>query len=181
MGNPLAALVLARPFANAVRDRGAPAPERSSEPEPGRSAARSISRVFLAEHYQPGLDEERLKALAGRLRAAAAPWRGDKVRVLASASVRRQHAPGDLLGHLHQRYRLDGTWAEIDADRIVPIVWAGSGRRGTDVRTTTPWREGTRRPRRRPAPQRGSREGNTAWTPAHRASSLRPVRSCGLS
>jgi len=129
MGNPLAALVLARPFANAVRDRGAPAPERSSEPEPGRSAARSISRVFLAEHYQPGLDEERLEALAARLRAAAALWRGDKVRMLASASV-----PGDdtLLAIFSATSADAVAWtahrAEIDADRIVPIVWrAGVG------------------------------------------------------
>lgn len=117
-GNPLAALALAGPLAGRTREQSVP------EPGPGAHV-----QVFLAEHYLPGLDEQRVEQLAERLRIAASLRGGDRVRFLGSAGV-----PGDdSLLSIFSASSLEAVArtvrsAEVAADRIVPVVWrAGEG------------------------------------------------------
>jgi hypothetical protein len=87
------------------------------------------SHVFLAEHYLPGLDEDRVELLSERLRWAAALRLEDRVRFLGSAGV-----PGDdsLLSIVAAPSLEAVAWtvgqAEIVADRIVPVVWRAGDR-----------------------------------------------------
>jgi hypothetical protein len=119
--HPLAALVVAKALV------GRRAEHEVTTRRPGRR--RAATRVFLAEHYSPDLDEQRADAITRRLRAAAAERGEADVRFLGSAGL-----PGDdsflsifaapsveavagLVRH-----------AGIAADRIVPALWQGGDR-----------------------------------------------------
>ena len=122
-GHPLAALVAAKALVGGEEKRARGASRRSARKR------RAATRVFLAEHYSPDLDEQRVDALTRRLRAAANEGVVARVRFLGSAGV-----PGDdsflsifSAPSLEAVARLVDH-AEVAADRIVPALWqAGDG------------------------------------------------------
>jgi hypothetical protein len=87
-----------------------------------------VSRIFVVEHYSPGLDAGRVEAFVRRLRAPS-DERGGAVRFLGAAAL-----PGDdSLLTIFAAPSLEAVArrverAEVAADRIVPALWrAGDG------------------------------------------------------
>ena len=85
---------------------------------------RRSSRVFLAEHYLPGLDAQLVDSLTRRLERAATELRSTGIRFLGSAGV-----PGDesflslfSASSEHEVARAVAR-ADVAVDRIVPVLW----------------------------------------------------------
>jgi hypothetical protein len=119
--HPLAALAVARALVGSRVERA----RAGSRPT---SRRRRPAKVFVAEHYSPGLDARQVDTLTRRLRAAVDDGAGS-IRFLGAAGL-----PGDdsffsiFAAPSLETVATVVARAEVEADRILPALWrAGDG------------------------------------------------------
>ena len=148
--HPMGALALARTLVGNGSDNDArPEPTKASPRRSWRRRKAEAARatvaggpkrepdsIYLAEHYLPGVDAQRVDAHVSRLVEAAKGARRDGMDVIYLGSA---GLPGDesLLSLFSAKSADDVErtidLAEVAVDRIVPVLWR-AGADSTDVR-----------------------------------------------